>query len=88
MLRGKEWTRETAEGGQESAGKATEASWEERETSRTLEAGCSEGRTRIGGQKRSGRGESGTERNKYAGRSRERCKEGSQGMVRTKCVGS
>ena len=64
VLLGKEWTSETVEGGQERAGEGTAAGREEKRTSRSNQRGGTEERTRMGGQRGSGRGESGTERNK------------------------
>ena len=63
MLRGKERRGETAEGGQERTGKGTEARGDWRTTDRSHQRGCSEGRTRMGGQRGSERGDSGTEKN-------------------------
>ena len=60
-------------GGGGRAGKGTAESEEEKRTSRSHQRSSNRRRTRIGGQRGSGRGESGTERNKWAGRSREQC---------------
>ena len=63
MLRGKEWTSETAEGGQGRARKAMEGGREGRRTKKSHQRGSSEWRTRMGGQRGNGLGESGTGRN-------------------------
>ena len=63
-------------GGAERAGKGTAESGEEKRTSRSHQRGSNMRRTRMGGQRGSGRGGLGTQRKKWAGRSRERCEKG------------